>query len=227
VVAFATSAAGVYSYELSRPIYEASAKLILTNEQIEAGLIDYNTLMANGMLIQTYGEIVKTPRLMSKVVEAHPELNMTQEQLMAAVSAKTSDNQIMSIVVRNASYARAAEIANDVAGVMVAEIPAIMKMNNVFLLDKAPALPDPEPVNLRPEIKTLIAFLLSWALGIGIALLRHYFDDRIRSARDVEATLGIETLASLPRLKRNEVYPLIGNSAEEKAGEQTQVVVSH
>jgi capsular polysaccharide biosynthesis protein len=226
VALFLTSAVGVYSYGYTQPVYEASAKLMLTNEQVEGGVINYNTLMANSMLLQTYGDIARTPRLLDKVVHDHPELGMTLSDLIAAVGSRTSDNQIMSIVVRDPSYQRAANIANTVAGVMVKEIPAIMKMNNVFLLDKAPAVPHPVPVNLKPEIKTLIAFILSSMLGIGIVLLREYMDDRIRSARDIERTLGIEALAAMPRMKKVEAYPLIRAEPEDTTAEKAHIAVS-
>ncbi|WP_276353950.1 YveK family protein [Cohnella caldifontis] len=221
-----TSLAGAYSYLYAQPIYEASAKLILTNGQADETGLSYNQLMANGMLIQTYGEIVRTPRLMEKVVENHPELHATADELAALVTTKTTNNQIMSIVVQDGSYDWAAAVANAVAGVVLTEIPEIIKVNHLFLLDQAAAAPHPEPINTKPEIKTAIAFVLSVVFSAGIVLLRHYLDDRVRSAQELETRLGLRALAALPRVKRSEAYPLIRNVPEEKTGEKAFVTVS-
>jgi capsular exopolysaccharide synthesis family protein len=47
------------------------------------------------------------------------------------------------------------------------------------------------------------AFVLGLALGIGLAFLRERLDDRLRGRQDLEASLGLPVLASVPRFPRS------------------------
>ncbi len=40
--------------------------------------------------------------------------------------------------------------------------------------------------------------MLGLALGIGLAFLLDYLDDRLRDRRDLESSLGMPTLAEIP-----------------------------
>lgn len=221
IVVALTSAVGAYSSLYSKPVYEASAKVILTNDNIEEGVIDYNALLANGMLMQTYADIIKTPRLMNLVAGAYPQFGMTGNELRSIVSIGTSDNQIMTISVRNDSYERAMDVANAVAAVMIAEIPKIMKMDNVLLLDKAPTLPNATPINLSLTMKIAITFVMSLLFSFGIVLLWEYLNDRIRTEEDVEEILGSKPLSVLPRVKKDEIFPVLQmEQASDKPGDR-------
>jgi capsular polysaccharide biosynthesis protein len=221
-VLIGTGAAGAYSVFFIEPVYEASTELILTGGALGREA-DYNALLANGMLIDTYRDIVRTPRLMSKVVQAHPELNRTASDLLAVVISTTTNNQIMSIVVRDHSYEQARRIANAVSEIMVREIPVIMHMDNIALLNPAPEFGHPSPVKPSHTVNAAIGFIFSLLLSVGIVLLREHLRDDIRSAAEIETLTGLRVLVSFSRMKKSEAYPVIRSITEEKARERIDV----
>lgn len=223
-----TSAVSAFSMYLIKPVYEASANLILTrsSEEVDSRLIDYNTLLANGMLIETYRDIVKMPGFMEKVVAAHPQLNLTTEEMISLVNVNSSNNQIMSIVVRYSNYDRAAQIANAVSEVMVQEIPKIMNINNVSILDSAAPLVDPAPVKPDHIVNGAIGFIASFLVIMTLVLLREYLDDTIKSEQTIEEALGLSVLAVIPRMKKDEILPAVHVKSEEKVGDRPYVAVN-
>src|SRR5690606_32962219 len=77
ITAVCCTVAGYYSYRLAVPLYEASAKLIVNRSSSEThqGMPDAGSITSDIMLIKTYREIIRTPRILNKVVEQYPELN--------------------------------------------------------------------------------------------------------------------------------------------------------
>lgn len=215
----------LYSKNLVEPVYEASSELILTSENSSAETIDYNTLLANEMLIQTYREIANTPRLMEEVARVYPELGMSVAQLSANVTSTSTMSQIMSISARADSYAKAARIANAVAVTLLREVPQIMNLNNLSLLNPATEEDEALPVKPRIVVNAAIGFILSFLFAVTVIFLREYLRDDIRSASEAEQVLGLPALASLPRMRKDEVYPIIRIATQPNMGESMNEVV--
>lgn len=221
-----TTAVGVLSVYFIKPVYEASAKLILkSNGAVDGKLVNYDALLANVMLIETYRDIVKTPGLMEKVVDSYPELKMTPEQLILKVKVNSSNNQIMSVVVKDDSYDKAVQIANAVSNIMVQEIPKIMNINNVSILDKAASIPKPAPVTPNHVVNISIGFILSFLVSVSLVLLAEFLDDTMKSEEVIERDLGLSVLAVIPQMRKEEVYPMTCVISEEKVGERSYVAI--
>jgi hypothetical protein len=66
----------------------------------------------------------------------------------------------------------------------------------------SPAAIPTQPSTHGPKLFGVVGFTISLALGGLLALLREWFDDRIRSAKQVEQALGLPVLGLVPRLGR-------------------------
>jgi len=224
-VLLGAAAAGAYGVFFVKPAYEASAQLILTDDHRQ-GTTDYNTLLANGLLIDTYRGIVRLPGFMAKVLRDHPEIRGTERQLLSNVSTETTGSQILTVVARDATYEQARRIANAVAGALVREIPAVMGLNNIEWLNPAPEQAKPVPVKPKPAADAAIGGLLALLLTVAALLVREHLRDDFRSAAEFEQGTGVAVLASYPRMKKSERYPVIRRMNEqEKARERLDVAM--
>jgi capsular polysaccharide biosynthesis protein len=217
------------SYMWLQPIYQASTKLIVnkTNETVNVGQVDLNSVNLNIRLIDTYKEIIKTPAIMDKVVQEHPELGLTSEQLTAQVKVSSVNNtQVMTLSVQNPSYKAATEIVNAISLIFIKEIPSIMKVDNVSLLAPANPAKTPSPVKPQPVLNTAIAFIISVMLAVGACLLLEYMDDTIRTEQDVEQFLDIPTIGMIPRLKDDEIKTSRNEASLSRGREQNVKVHS-
>ncbi|TJY43460.1 lipopolysaccharide biosynthesis protein [Cohnella pontilimi] len=220
-------AVGIYSYYFIQPKYEASAKLIVNPYKDSSSLlpsIDVGSINSTIGLIKTYKEIIKTPRLMKKVVHEFPELEMSYGELIGKVKiSSVNETQVMSITVRDESYVRAAKAANAVAEVFQKTVPGLMKVDNVSILDYADPREHHAPVAPNPVMNIVVAFMLAFMMGVGIAFLLDYLDDTIRTEEDVESLLGVPVLTSIPRLKESDATegirktPIMKTAGREKS----------
>lgn len=81
-----------------------------------------------------------------------------------------------------------------------------------------PALPAEYPVRPRVPIVILLAILLGGIAGIGVALITHTLEDRIWSADDVTAGLGLKIIGVVPHHPRSDRGMLAIASYTDKFG---------
>ncbi|UJF34574.1 YveK family protein [Paenibacillus hexagrammi] len=226
IVVIATIATAVISYFFMQPIYEASTKLIInkSNDQVGMTQVDLNSVNLNIRLIDTYKEIIKTPRIMDKVVADYPDLNISAEQLVQKVKVSSVNNtQVMTLIVQDPSYARAASIVNAVSKVFQSEIPQIMKVDNISLLNEAQDIKQPIPVKPNKNLNIAISFVVSLMLALGIAFLMEYMDDKLKSEEDVQEYLGLPTLTMITKIRPEDYQHHSKQTNEQRAGETTHV----
>ncbi|WP_150269451.1 YveK family protein [Paenibacillus tepidiphilus] len=225
--------AGVYSLFIKKPVYEASTKIIVnqTPTQAVATQIDLNQINTNIQLINTYKEIIKTPAILDVVANEYPQFNTTAEELLKKVNVSSVNNtQVMTLVVRDNSYERAAEIVNAISLVFKQEIPSLFSVENVSILNEAKLNPDVEPGPVEPNVvmNLAIAFIVSLMIGLGIAFLLEYLDDTIKTEADIEKYLGLPTIAMITRLGQEETKHTETQSQtlNRKAGELEHVTAT-
>lgn len=221
-VALACLGAGFVSKLFLTPIYQASTKLIVNQSTESVGLnsLDLNTVNLNLRLIDTYKEIIKTVAIMDIVSEEHPEFGLTAEQLIRKVSVSSVNNtQVMTLVVEDPSYGRAAEIVNAISDVFQREIPKIMSVDNVSILNEAEVGLSPSPVRPNVPLNVAIAFVVSLMLILGVVLLLEYLDDTVKTEKDVEQLLQLPTLSVIARMSEEDFLPHSSKHSKRKAAE--------
>src|SRR5699024_6925213 len=147
--------------------------------------------------VNTYSEIVKSPRILDKVSkELNRKYTSTELSEMLTVSNQ-AESQLLNIDVESKSEENAETIANKIAEVFSDEVPDIMNVDNVSILSTA----DNTTVQVAP--KTMINLIMGVIIGLGIALLiifiKEVFDKRIKSEEDVENELDIPVLGSIQK----------------------------
>lgn len=206
-VIVACVATAIISFYFIKPTYEASTKLIVNkSDQRQMEQLDLNTINMNLRLIDTYKEIIKTSRIMDKVVAEHPEFGLTSEQLSKRIKVSSVNNsQVMTLIIQDGSYSTAASIVNAISKIFVEEIPLILTLDNVSILEHAKMDITPSPVKPNPKLNIAISFVLSLMVALGISFLLEYFDDTIKSEEDVREYLGLPTLSMIMKIKEDDL----------------------
>lgn len=225
LVILATSATGVVSYYFMDPVYEASTKLIVNNSNDIAQRLDLNSVNLDLRLIDTYKQIIKTTAITGKVAEKHPEFGISGEEMIKRINVSSVNNtQVLTLAVKDANYNKAVEIVNAVANVFMEEIPKIMTVNNVSILEPARHLDNPSPVQPNPKLNIAISFVVALMVGVGIAFLLEYLDDTIKTEQDIRQYLEVPVLALIPRVKRSDLDK-VAATKNKQAGEPKHVTV--
>lgn len=218
LVVVITTATGIYTYNYAGKQYTASTKLIVTPKQeldLLGGKLDLSTINSNIRLIATYKEIIMSPRIMNLVVQQYPGLGLTTEQLLKKVTVSpVEESQVMSLETVNDSYSQAASIVNAVAAVFQAEVPKVMKIDNISVLSEADPTDTPDPTSPQPLLNLIIGLVLSLMIGTGLMFLLDYLDDTVKTEADIRELLGLATYSAVPTITQRERRATPRNTAK-------------
>lgn len=196
-VLIGTVASIYYMENVQVPMYKSQTSLVLTRSNNSNATITQNDISLNKNLVSTYREIIKSRRILSKVI-GNLNLDMTEKELSSRVSVTSAnDTELIIISVIDESGSISRNIANEIAKVFKAEITSIYNIENISIVDEAVLATEAYNVNIPKQ----------YAMGIGagfilasmIITICFYFDDSIKKPEDIEEKIGLNVLATVPR----------------------------
>lgn len=196
-VLIGTVASIYYMENVQVPMYKSQTSLVLTRSNNSNATITQNDISLNKNLVSTYREIIKSRRILSKVI-GNLNLDMTEKELSSRVSVTSAnDTELIIISVIDESGSVSRNIANEIAKVFKGEITSIYNIENISIVDEAVLATEAYNVNIPKQ----------YAMGIGagfilasmIITICFYFDDSIKRPEDIEEKIGLNVLATVPR----------------------------
>ncbi|RIL39688.1 YveK family protein [Staphylococcus equorum] len=178
--------------------YQASTQVLVNQKESESQMMAQE-VQSNIQLVNTYSEIVKSPRIIDKVSKKLDRAYSTRELSSMVSVSNQAESQLLTISVDSKSKNDSEYIANTVAQVFSEEVPDIMNVDNVSILSEA----DNTAKQVAP--KTMINLVLGIVIGLILALLiifiKELLDKRIKSEEDVANELDIPVLGSIQKFK--------------------------
>lgn len=192
--------AGIYSFIIAVPQYEAIAKLYVLNS--DDSVVNLSDLQLGNYLASDYTEVFRTWEV-NEIVKTNLNLSYTYEQLDDMVKVSNpQDTRILYITVTSPSPQEAMDMANEYAKVVSEYVQQIMATEKPNMLSAA-ILPT-IPVSPHKTANILIGFLIGALLTVGIFTVRFVMDDTIKSADDVQKYANLPVLAIIPTLHDGE-----------------------
>lgn len=201
IIAITVGCGLIYKTLLEKPKYESTTSIILTgfNQNDKTTSIDNNELTINQKLVTTYQQIVKSDKVLSKVIK---ELNLKckVEDLRDNINVNAlTDTEIIEINVYNTNAKVAYKITNKIAQIFTEEVKNIYNVSNVSILDEAKIAKEKSNMSM---LKFLVIFtLIGIVLGVGIITICFYFDTTIKTSEQIEAKFDIPLLGTIPNLE--------------------------
>jgi capsular polysaccharide biosynthesis protein len=181
------------------PVYEASIKILVGQEQSSAGPVNLeNDVQGLQQFTQTVTEIVPTRPVAEEVIR---RLNLwtTPKEFLRNMSAeRVTETQVVEVSYKDTDPERAQEVVNTIGEVFseqVAEVSPSANAITATVWERA-AVPD-SPVSTNPLRNALLGLLLGGMLGLGLAFLLEYLDDSWRSPEEVEQVSGVPTFGAI------------------------------
>ena len=190
VVVLAVSGMVAYDLLLKKPVYQAQTTIVIAkSDSTDTSASTLNDVNASQKLATTYSEIAKSELVLERVIQ-HLGLTMNVKELSKNVTVKpVEDTSILSVSVKDLNAEQAAKIANEIAGVFSEEVMKIYKLDNVSQLSMAATPESPANNTLIRDI--ILAGGAGLAVVAGLAFLKFYLDDTVKSTDDVEKKLGL------------------------------------
>ncbi len=191
--------AGVLSFFVLKPQYEASTTMIVSYKQNQEALMDYSQLQMSQKLATTYSQIIKSNRIADAVIEKL-ELDLSAEELNKKISvSQVESTEIFKITVKDNDPELAALIANTEADIFKQEINDMMKVDSVSTIDVA-KVPE-SPVAPNKVMNIAIATVLGMMVSVGLVFVLEFLDRTYKTPTDIERHLGLPILGAIPDVK--------------------------
>ena len=192
----------LYSLLFKKPLYYGDVTVILVQENNNANgnnSFTQNDLQLNQKLVTTYSEIVKSKKVLNRVIE-ELDLDYTYGELKSNVSVSSvQDTEIIKIAVSDKDNRQAVNIANKISTVFQDEITEIYNLENISVIDKAEI--QTTPYNIHTLRDTVLFFAVGLVLAVGIIFVVYYFDTSIKSVEEVEKRLEVPVIGTIPLSK--------------------------
>lgn len=192
-IAFCLSS--IYVNRFRVPEYTSSTTILL-NKANESGTINTSDVNFDKSLVPTYGEIIKSKRVLREVIN-NLSLDIEYRELYGQVTVgEVTDTSIIKISVTNIDSALAADIANEIASVFSQEIVEIYKIENISIIDEAEIS---DVATSASTIKIIgISTIAGAIIAIGVIFAIFYFDTTIKNEEDIERATGLPVIGTVP-----------------------------
>lgn len=221
VIALVTTiVTAVGSYKMI-PQYAATATLWVPASK--GGGIGSGDILLNDRLINTYAELTTSRPVLA---ELERRLNVPAAEVKNSVSVSSiAQTELLQITVQDANSQRAADIATNLANIVIAQTQRTDAGRSLRVSLFAPAGVPSDPTWLGllstpywREINIVLGFVISLAAGMGLAFLFEYLDMTLYTTEQIEAATELSTLGQIPIVKKQHMLPLLsGNSFHSEA----------
>lgn len=197
----ATLVSAILSFFVIKPQYEATTKLFIGKQETSQNTANYdnNDIMMYQKLMKTYAELVKTSDLVTNAVKG-ANLDYNQKEIKGILTnlnvTPSADTQILDLSFKGENPKEVLKITEAITNEFISESKELIPNGNVQIIQKA-QLPE-HPVSPNKKLNILIAFFLGFMVGVGVVLLIEYLDNTFKSREDLEKTLDLPIIGTIP-----------------------------
>lgn len=199
-VTLACTAIGyLVSTYLIKPVYSASAQMLVTNrkdeQQITTG-ISQSDITASSSLVDTYAIILKSDDILEKIIN-NLNLPYGTETLSSMISVNSvNSTQIMRITVHNGDANEALEICREIVRMAPTAIIEAFDAGTVSTISSART--NGRPVSPSKRKYTELGGIIGLLGCILLIALREITNDKFKLAEDVKFNLDMSVLSVIP-----------------------------
>ena len=182
---------------LIAPKYTASTSIYLTPQVSDNGALDYNSQIANSKLVTNVVNLMTQNNVMSEVAKDVGMENAASVKKCITVTNE-SNTEIITITATTSDPKLSKDIANGTVSTFTKTMQKNLNVRNIEVVDKAKLSYVPSGPNIKKN--TMLATLVGGVIGVGYAVLRFLFDNRLRTKEEAEKYLGIPVFCEIPEL---------------------------
>ncbi len=185
-----------------QPKYSSSISVYLTNDERSNQSVneDYQAVMLNQKLVQTYDELLKTRKVSQDVVDTLG-LSIDPSEVQKMISLKSmGESQFIKVSITTDSPTEAYNIANQIVISLKKVSTDIRGTDNVRLVDAATMPERPSSPNIIKN--TLIGMIFGVFLALSFILIRSAMDTTVKRTDFIEEELGLTVLGTIPKIKK-------------------------
>lgn len=224
---------------------EKRKELLATKTELHRDVITINEKIAElqaqrKRIEQEVGDKMRTDNKNLEAKVARELISGLKSQLDASRQREARQKELFEIA---AAQANNEGVAETKLGTLKSELDANQKLLDTYTLQQKQqelALSTDRPTNIKQQAPAppayligpargrniMVAFLLSFAAGIGLAFLLDFLDDSVRTSDDISRHLGLPTLALIPHNLGTDKRKMLAGKGGASGGEPSTALVT-
>lgn len=201
----ATLLGGLFTATISKffiqPKYSSNISVFLSNDDTTKSINeDYQGIMLNQKLVQTYDKFIRTKRVAQDVIDTLG-LQMEASELLKMINLKSmGESQFIEVTITAEDPSDAYNIANQIVLSLKKVSTEIRGQDNVKLVDQATRPTRPSSPNILKN--TLIGMIFGALLALAFIFIKNALDTTIRQPDYIRDELGLTVLGTIPKIKK-------------------------
>ncbi len=184
----------VVTFVFMTPKYSSSTQVLVNQKETDNQMMAQQ-VQSNLQLVNTYSEIIKSPRILDKVSKNLKGKYSSNEISGMLTVSNQAESQILNIAVENESREAASKVANEIAKVFSKDVSKIMNVDNVSILSKADT--EGNQISPQPLVNSVVGIFLGLIVALIIIFLKEMLDKRIKTEEDVTEILDLPVLGTI------------------------------
>ncbi|WP_204206202.1 Wzz/FepE/Etk N-terminal domain-containing protein [Mammaliicoccus sciuri] len=184
----------VITFVFMTPKYSSSTQVLVNQKETDNQMMAQQ-VQSNLQLVNTYSEIIKSPRILDKVSKNLKGKYSSNEISGMLTVSNQAESQILNIAVENESREAASKVANEIAKVFSKDVSKIMNVDNVSILSKADT--EGNQISPQPLVNSVVGIFLGLIVALIIIFLKEMLDKRIKTEEDVTEILDLHVLGTI------------------------------
>lgn len=198
---FLLSAVAVQQF--SAPKYEARTDLFVDFRSTDDNILQANDIEMSLRLIETYGDLLKSDRMIEKVLLEMEETVYEKEKLADLVRIEVGSNsQMLTIIAYEKTAKKAARLVNTYASVFQVEMETLMNLQNIVILSEATEKAGTKEVRLPAYLIYIIAFSIAVIVSTVIIIAQEFYSDKFNTVEKIEKTFQLMNMGTIPLLRK-------------------------
>ncbi|PTJ64497.1 Wzz/FepE/Etk N-terminal domain-containing protein [Mammaliicoccus sciuri] len=184
----------VVTFVFMTPKYSSSTQVLVNQKETDNQMMAQQ-VQSNLQLVNTYSEIIKSPRILDKVSKNLKGKYSSNEISGMLTVSNQAESQILNIAVENESREAASKVANEIAKVFSKDVSKIMNVDNVSILSKADT--EGNQISPQPLVNSVVGIFLGLIVALITIFLKEMLDKRIKTEEDVTEILDLPVLGTI------------------------------
>ncbi|PNZ03221.1 capsule biosynthesis protein CapA [Staphylococcus equorum subsp. linens] len=184
----------VITFVFMTPKYSSSTQVLVNQKETDNQMMSQE-IQSNLQLVNTYSEIIKSPRILDKVSKNLKGKYSSKEISGMLTVNNQAESQILNIAVENESREAATKVANEIANVFSKDVSKIMNVDNVSILSKADT--NGNQISPQPLVNSVVGIFLGLIVALIIIFSKEMLDKRIKTEEDVAEILDLPVLGTI------------------------------
>lgn len=199
ITVLAAVAAGIFSFFIIKPQYEASTKVFIGKEEGSDQAYNQNDVAMYQKLMKTYSETIKTKDLIDRALDK-VNTELTAENVLANLTVvPVADTQILQIKFKGLDNVEVKNVLDSITAEFIETSKTLVSNGNIRILEKS-EVPQ-KPISPNKTMNIAIAFLLGLMVSIGLCFLLEFMDNTFKNKEQLERELDIPVLGVIPTIE--------------------------